>query len=212
VRSLGETTSSKSRMVCAVLSGAQWMAKSLEREMEITGPMAAKLFISSVARDVDLFLIVRVFDPAGKELTFVGSTDPNTPVANGWLRVSHRRLDLEKSRPWRPYHTHDEVQRLIPGNPVELDIELWPTSIVVPAGYRLALSVRHEIAERRLLETEHHGAGLDLRALTVRCLHLEAGRAIGEDSRDFERALFFVENVHACDSRVMPQNARMRRR
>jgi len=26
--------------------------------------------------------------------------------------------------------------------PVELDIEIWPTSIVVPAGYRLALTVR----------------------------------------------------------------------
>ena len=30
----------------------------------------------------------------------------------------------------------------MPGQPVELDIELWPTSIVAPAGYRLALSVR----------------------------------------------------------------------
>ena len=26
--------------------------------------------------------------------------------------------------------------------PVELDIELWPTSIVIPAGHRLVLSVR----------------------------------------------------------------------
>jgi hypothetical protein len=26
--------------------------------------------------------------------------------------------------------------------PVELDIEIWPTSIVVPPGFRLALSVR----------------------------------------------------------------------
>ena len=31
---------------------------------------------------------------------------------------------------------------LKPGVPVELDVEIWPTSIVVPAGYRLALSVR----------------------------------------------------------------------
>ena len=33
--------------------------------------------------------------PTGKELTFMGSTDPNTPIANGWLRASHRRLDPE---------------------------------------------------------------------------------------------------------------------
>ena len=28
------------------------------------------------------------------------------------------------------------------GKPVELDIEIWPTSIVVPAGYRIGLSIR----------------------------------------------------------------------
>ncbi len=32
--------------------------------------------------------------------------------------------------------------RLQPGAPVALDIELWPTCIVVPQGYRLGLSVQ----------------------------------------------------------------------
>ena len=40
------------------------------------------------------------------------------------------------------HHTHDQVQPLKRNEVVELDIELWPTSIVVPAGHRLALSVR----------------------------------------------------------------------
>jgi uncharacterized protein len=64
-----------------------WMAP-LERKTEITGPVAAKLFVASSTEDADLFLIVRVFDPQGKELTFMGSTDPNTPIANGWLRTA----------------------------------------------------------------------------------------------------------------------------
>ena len=34
--------------------------------------------------------------------------------------------------PWRPYHPHDEVQPLTPGEVYELDIEIWPTSIVDP--------------------------------------------------------------------------------
>jgi hypothetical protein len=33
-------------------------------------------------------------------------------------------------------------QLLIPGEPVQLDIEMWPTSIVIPAGYVVALAVR----------------------------------------------------------------------
>jgi len=72
----------------------------------------------------------------------MGAIDPHTPIAQGWLRASHRKLDRKLSTEYRPYHTHDEVQKLKPGQPVELDIELWPTSIVVPVGYRLALSIR----------------------------------------------------------------------
>jgi hypothetical protein len=64
-----------------------------------------------------------------------------TPVAIGWLRASHRKLDFDKSEPYRPWHPHDEEWPLTPGEPIELDIEIWPTSIVVPPGYRLALTV-----------------------------------------------------------------------
>ena len=42
----------------------------------------------------------------------------------------------------RPYHTHTKKQPLKPGEVVALDIEIWPTSIVVPAGYRVALTIR----------------------------------------------------------------------
>ncbi|MGH6664878.1 MAG: CocE/NonD family hydrolase [Pseudolabrys sp.] len=114
----------------------------LEKPLEITGPVAAKLWISSETTDADLFLVLRLFDPQGKEVTFIGSNDPRTPVGLGWLRASHRKLNPKKTLPYRPWHSHDEIQPLKPGEPVEIDIEIWPTCIVVPAGYRLALSVR----------------------------------------------------------------------
>ena len=60
----------------------------------------------------------------------------------GYLRASHRKLDRALSTEYRPYHTHDEIQPLTPGEIYELDIEIRPTSIVVPAGYRVALTVR----------------------------------------------------------------------
>ena len=47
-----------------------WMPP-MEEETEITGPMSSKLFVSSSTEDADLFIIVRVFDPDGKELTFM---------------------------------------------------------------------------------------------------------------------------------------------
>jgi predicted acyl esterase len=126
----------------ALGKGLTFSMPPLEREMEITGPMAARLFVSSSTRDTDLFLIVRVFDPQGKELTFMGSTDPNTPIANGWLRASHRRVDPARSKPWRPWHPHDRVEPLAPGQVYECDVEIVPSCIVVPAGWRVALTVR----------------------------------------------------------------------
>jgi predicted acyl esterase len=126
----------------ALGKGVTFSMAPLEKETEITGPLAAKLFVSSSTRDADLFLIVRVFDPDGKELTFMGSTDPNTPIANGWLRASHRRLDPKRSKPYQPYHAHDRVEPLIPGKVYECDIEILPTCIVLPAGWRVALTVR----------------------------------------------------------------------
>ena len=122
--------------------GLTFRAPPLSKGLEITGPVAAKLWVSSQTTDADVFLVLRVFDPDGREVVFVGSNDPRVPVGLGWLRASHRKLDLEQSRPWRPWHTHDEKWPLIPGQPVELDIEIWPTSIVVPPGYCVALTVR----------------------------------------------------------------------
>jgi uncharacterized protein len=122
--------------------GVTFLTAPMTRETEITGPSALKLFVSSSTTDADLFVVLRVFSPDLKEVVFQGAIDPHTPVGQGWLRASHRKLDKTLSTPYRPYHTHDRKQPLKPGEVVALDIEIWPTSIVVPAGYRVALTIR----------------------------------------------------------------------
>jgi predicted acyl esterase len=123
-------------------NGLTFYTPQLKRDLEITGPSALKLFLSSSTTDADVFVVLRVFAPDGREVVFQGALDPHTPVGQGWLRASHRKLDRERSLPYRPYHTHDELQPLDPGEPVELDVEIWPTCIVVPAGYRIGLTIR----------------------------------------------------------------------
>jgi len=136
------STESNARSYEALGDGLTFSGPPMREELEITGPVAAKLWISSETTDADVFVVLRVFDPAGKEVTFVGSNDPRTPVGLGWLRASQRKLDPQRSLPYRPWHAHNEIQKLTPGKAVELDIEIWPTSIVVPPGYRLAFTVR----------------------------------------------------------------------
>ena len=122
--------------------GVTFLTPPLAEETEICGPSAAKLFVSSSTSDADIFLVLRVFDPDGREVVFSGTVDPHTPVGQGWLRASHRKLDQRLSRPYRPYHSHDERQPLTPGEIVALDVEIWPTGIVIPPGYRIGLTVR----------------------------------------------------------------------
>ena len=129
-------------MFDAMGDGVTFLTPPMAAATEITGPCAVKLFVSSSTTDADIFVVLRVFTPDMRETVFQGAIDPHTPVGQGWLRASHRRLDLALTQPWRPYHTHDAPQPLVPGEVVELDIEIWPTSIVVPAGHRIGLSVR----------------------------------------------------------------------
>jgi predicted acyl esterase len=126
----------------AIGDGLTFLTPPLAKETEITGPSALKLFASSSTADADFFIVLRVFTGDLKEIVFQGAIDPHTPIAQGWLRASHRKLDKKLSKPYRPYHTHDEKRPLKKGQPAELDIEIWPTSIVVPAGYRVGLSIR----------------------------------------------------------------------
>jgi predicted acyl esterase len=126
----------------AMGDGLTFLTAPMPADTEITGPIALKLFVSSSTKDADIFAILRVFSPDLKEVVFQGAIDPHTPVAQGWLRTSHRRLDKRLSTPYRPYHTHDKKQPLKRGEAVELDVEIWPTSIVVPQGFRVGISIR----------------------------------------------------------------------
>jgi predicted acyl esterase len=139
----------------AMGDGVTFSTPPLEQETEITGPSTLKLWISSPTADADIFAVLRVYDSKGQEVLFQGALDPKTPIGQGWLRASQRKLDRQLSLPYRPYHTHDEKQPLKPGEVCELDVEIWPTCIVVPKGYRIALTIRGK-------DYEHDGVAATL--------------------------------------------------
>ena len=137
-----QATDASSVSYGALGEGVTFMSARFEEDTEITGPLAAKLHISSSTRDADLFLVVRLFEPSGKEHVFQGALDPNSPIAQGWLRASHRALDAGRCLPYRPYHVHKAKEPLKPGEIVELDMEIWPTCIVVPKNWKIGLTVQ----------------------------------------------------------------------
>lgn len=120
---------------------ARFALAPFEQPTEITGPIKLKLWISSNAADADLFAIVRKLDRKGDEVRFPGQSSPAIAAAYGWLRASHRKLDSARSTPYRPFHTHDELQPLEKNVIVPVEIEIWPTSVAFESGERLVLEV-----------------------------------------------------------------------
>jgi uncharacterized protein len=96
------------------------------------------LYVSLSTTDADVFVTLRAFAPDGKEVEFQGALDPHTTLGQGWLRASQRQLDASLSTAYRPYHTHASAEPLTAGEVCALDVELWPTCAVLPAGYRVA--------------------------------------------------------------------------
>jgi hypothetical protein len=113
----------------------------LAEDMEVTGPLAAVLYVSSESEDMDLFLTLRHFDADGNEVLETGQQGTPVPVAKGWLRVSHRELDPALSLPYRPYHRHTRRLYLKPGEIVQVQVEIWPTSMVFRKGHRIRLDI-----------------------------------------------------------------------
>ena len=165
----------------AMGDGVTFVAPPIAEATEITGPSAVRLFVSSSTADADVFVVLRVFTPDLREITFQGAIDPHTPVGQGWLRASHRTLDPALSLPWRPYHTHTDPQPLVPGEVVQLDIEIWPTSIVVPPGHRIALTVRGR---------DYEAAAAGGRLSNFKNVLRGCGPFLHDDPRDRPPALF----------------------
>jgi hypothetical protein len=122
--------------------GATFMTPPMEEDTEITGPVSLVLWVSSSTDDMDIFATLRNIAPDGSEVLFPEGRSRPFPVAKGWLRASQRKLDPKRSTPARPYHTHDEVQKLRPGEVVKVEVEILPTCAVFKKGHQLRLDIQ----------------------------------------------------------------------
>jgi predicted acyl esterase len=142
---MGSTSAASSQVMGGGIKpgmGVSLETPPLERDSEITGPLAASFWVSSESEDMDLFLTLRNFDADGNEVLETGQQGTPVPVAKGWLRVSHRELDDRLSLPYRPYHKHTRRLYLAVGEIVKVDVEIWPTSMVFRKGHRIRLDIQ----------------------------------------------------------------------
>ncbi|MXP24958.1 CocE/NonD family hydrolase [Altererythrobacter indicus] len=115
-----------------------------EKDTEITGYIKARLWVEAEgAEDMDLFIALQKVDAHGNPVGFhFYAFYDDGPMALGWLRVSHRALDEQRSTDWQPVHSHLTEELLQPGQVVPVDIEIWPASVLFREGESLRLVVK----------------------------------------------------------------------
>ena len=122
--------------------GVSFVTEALREPLEVTGPVVLVLWLASTTEDMDIFATIRNIAPDGTDVFEKGQQGQPVPVAKGRLRASHRALDEKLTLPYRPYHAHARRDWLKPGEPVRVEVEIWPTSMVFARGHRLRLDVQ----------------------------------------------------------------------
>jgi len=123
-------------------TGISLKTKPMTSDTEITGPLMCNLWVSSTSEDMDIMITLRNIDANGNDVNEVGQHGQPIPLTKGWLRASHRTLDAEKTLPHRPYHAHTQRLWLEPNVPVECQVEIWPTCIVLKKGHQLRIDIQ----------------------------------------------------------------------
>ncbi len=129
----------------------QFSTAPFTQTTEITGHIVAKLNVSmnpyiggSLTKDIDLFLTLRHIRPKG-EVFYTGTAGDAVPLCKGWLRVSMRKVNPShrKHRTWLPHRDYfkSDVLPVLPGEVYPVEVEIWPTNVILEEGSRLVLEV-----------------------------------------------------------------------
>ncbi|MBN3788575.1 CocE/NonD family hydrolase [Burkholderia sp. Ac-20353] len=110
----------------------------LAADMYVNGPIEADVWVATTALDAGVSVRVDDVAPDGTA----------TPLTDGLQTASLRAVDATRSRtvngltiqPWHPF-TPASVQPVWPGVPMQVPVEVFPTSALIARGHRLRVSV-----------------------------------------------------------------------
>ncbi|HEX2172422.1 MAG TPA: CocE/NonD family hydrolase [Dehalococcoidia bacterium] len=126
--------------------GVSFLSEPLSDDLVLAGHFTARLWVSSTASDLDVYVAIRVIVPDGAEVPYpVHDPGSRAPLTWGNLKVSQRATEPARSTADRPWHTHREADRApltSPDEIVEVEVELMPATALVRAGHRLRVDVQ----------------------------------------------------------------------
>lgn len=149
------TAGSVARYDATANDGSAAFDVTFESATELSGHSSLAVWLSPEdADDLDLFVTLRKLDGHGHEVRFASEAAPGRyPVDQGWLRLSKRALDGERSTPWLPVQRSvsagEPADPVEPGEVVPARVQLVGSSTAFAAGetLRLELSGTHGVED-----------------------------------------------------------------
>ncbi len=130
-------------------TGVSFISDPVAEDMVFAGYSKAKLWVSSTAADMDIFVTVRILDENGVEMDYAGPTTmglsvKNYPLAKGWLKVSHRKIDAARTTEYTVKHTHAKADYapLLDGEVVSVEVEIIPNVALIRKGHRIRVDIQ----------------------------------------------------------------------
>lgn len=116
-----------------------WTTEAFAEPMVVNGPIQADLWLRTALGSEALTSVA---------VSIVGPDGVSRGVSNGQLSLSHRAVDPDRARmldgqsiqPWHPF-TREASQPVPTGDPILAQVEVFPTSMEIPAGSRLRVTV-----------------------------------------------------------------------
>ncbi len=121
---------------------AAYITAPLRKTVSMVGTGSVDLWVSSSKPDADLQVTLSEVRPDGTERY----------VQSGWLRLSHRKLDRERSTAIAPFHsdTQEDARPVPRGRFVRARVQIYPFAYSFRAGSQIRLTVEAPGGDRPL--------------------------------------------------------------
>ncbi|MFC1816724.1 CocE/NonD family hydrolase [Thermodesulfobacteriota bacterium] len=127
----------------------RYMTDPLPEDTLIAGPSALYLHASIDQPDTNWIVVLKDVGPdvsvrtAREGETAIPDDLCERELVRGWLKASHRALDPERSKPWKPWHplTKEASKPVVPAEINEYAIEILSTANLFKQGHRICVEI-----------------------------------------------------------------------
>lgn len=130
----------------------------LEEDLEVLGFPYLVLDVATDAKDMDIFLTMTNIAPDGSLVEFEGNHgEPTVSVSRGYMRLSHRELDAQRSTEHLIILSHQDPAPVKHNERYNIKMPVLPTSMVYEKGHRIQIELGGRDSQTLLGVMRHEG-------------------------------------------------------